>query len=105
MRIPETVKVGPVVYRVAYVPDLRDDDDRNREIFGHIDTGQKLITLNANNSPEQMVSTFFHECIHALDYSVFNLGLSENKVKRLGAGLAMLLLDNHLLRDDTPEAP
>lgn len=100
MQIPATVKIGHLVYRVVRVKDLRAQNDRNWQCFGQVDHVEKEIQLREGNTPEQDVSTFFHECLHVLSDQVFALGLNEKQVKRLGAGLAMLLLDNHLLRED-----
>lgn len=99
MQIPETVKIGHLVYRVVRVADLRAEFDRNQPCFGEVNYVDKEIRLREGNSPEQDVSSFIHECLHVLDDQVLMTGLTEKKVKRLGAGLAMLLLDNQLLRE------
>jgi hypothetical protein len=99
MPIPETVKIGPHRYRVALVEDLRDPDDRNARLFGHVDTATQTIQLAAGNTPGHMVSTLLHEVIHALDFDGYAIGLSEKQTKRLGVGLAAFLLDNNLLAE------
>lgn len=105
MIIPDEVLLGPFRYRVAYVENLRGEQDRNAWLFGEVNYIEKVIRLRAGNDPEQMVSTFLHECLHVLDQQVYKIGLSEKNVKRLGVALAALLIDNNLLAPDPEPEP
>lgn len=97
MKIPSEVKVGPYTYKVSIV----DIVDKNNP--GYIGTVQhdydKEIRLCNDLDRDKMESVFLHELIHCID-SIFRIGLTEDQVNQLEAGLYMVLKQNNFLRED-----
>jgi len=48
---------------------------------------------------DKMESVFLHELIHCID-TIFRVGLTEEQVNQLEAGLYMVLKQNNFLRED-----
>lgn len=101
MKLPETLKISPFVYRVELVTKLLDTEHcRN---YGICDTNHLTIRLDDENNDQQMRQTLLHEVIHAIN-NHGRLGLEEDTVERLTNGLLAFLLDNDWLRDEPPAA-
>ena len=97
MKIPSEVKVGPYIYKVSIVDIV---DKNNPEYIG---TAQhdydKEIRLCSDLDRDKMESVFLHELIHCVD-AIFRIGLTEEQVHQLEAGLYMVLKQNNFLRED-----
>lgn len=99
MQIPESVQVGPFRYTVEWVDDLADEADRNRKLYGQCRYGEQKILMSKHVNPDSNLATFLHEVCHAIDF-MMQAGLKEKQIDRLATGLALVLRDNHLLREE-----
>lgn len=96
MKIPETVVVGPFIYKVSLV------DIVNREkpdLIGEaVHCSDKEIRLQKDLDQDKLESVFIHELLHCMDVFMC-LGLSEEQVERLEGAVYMVLKQNNLLRE------
>lgn len=59
MKIPDVIKIGNREVSVTYA--------KMDGLFGQFDPKESVITLNKDNSKMQMIETFWHELIHAVN--------------------------------------
>lgn len=98
MKIPESIKVGPFSFAVKYEEDPRNDNDS--KLMGQCDYGKQVIKINTNlGHPDAQYTVFLHELLHAIDWTM-QAGLKEKQIDRMATGLAMVLKDNNLLREE-----
>ncbi len=97
MKIPSEVKVGPFTYKVRLV----DIVNRERpELIGEVShETNKEIRLQKALDQDKLESVFIHELLHCIDVFM-RLGLTEEQVNQLEAGLYMVLKQNNFLRED-----
>ena len=86
-----TLKVGPWVYTVKIVDDLKDDDDR--PCHGAVDHETLEIQLEKGMKGQRLLMTLLHEILHILD-DQRGLELEEKGVCALEDGLTSVVLDN-----------
>lgn len=84
---PQQVRLSGMTYGVVESEVLLD------ETVGVQSSKKLLIVIDKDLPTEAKASTLLHELLHALSDSL-KLGLSENQVCRLEAGLFSLLRDN-----------
>lgn len=90
MNIVEYVKILYKNYEVAEEINLHDE---NGDLYGQIHYLPERILLNKDASEEQKKATLIHEVIHGLD-EMYNIGLKEKQVEKLGNAFYMLIHDN-----------
>lgn len=84
--IPDTVQIGPHLYRVVLVPDgVMDDSGR----FGHASIERLVIALEAEQPESLLKDTLMHECLHAM---LTTLDLEDDLEERVILTLAPALL-------------
>ena len=88
----DTLKIGPLVYRITEIPELKSEDDK-RYLFGNILYEQQEVRLEANMTPIRKRMTLIHEALHGI-VDMRGLNLSENAVISLGVALYELIRDN-----------
>lgn len=95
MKIPDTVKICGLEYKVIKKNDLAENENKvGKNYFPKCE-----ITLQIGNyNPQFIESTFFHEVMHSLAYHYLNDELTEKQVDRLANGLYAFLNDNNLLK-------
>ncbi len=93
MRIPDSVKVGPYVYRICQPESVTSGSSA---LYGQADHEQHVIQIGAKFPPDKQLVTFFHEVLHALDVA-YRLKLSEGQVDVLACVLVQFLKDNGFL--------
>lgn len=95
IRIPETVKIGNLVYKVSY------EDDEAFEKCGQSSLVKQYIRLNQIMSPELQFETLLHEVIHQIlgQKSFKDENRNEPLIDTLSAGLYQLLKDNPFLKE------
>lgn len=91
MSIPESVSILFKNYAVGYENGMR--NEKGEMLYGQIDYIEQTITLNKAAKDEQAEATLLHEIIHGLD-ELYNIGLKEKQVEKLGTALYMLIRDN-----------
>jgi Zn-dependent peptidase ImmA (M78 family) len=93
MRIPDSVKIGPRVFRVEQPQNVVDGADN---LWGKCEHSAGVIYVAARLSQDQQAVTLLHEVIHALDHQ-YDLNLKESQVRRLSYALMSFLKDNSFL--------
>lgn len=88
--IPGSVKILYKKYGIEMVDNLH---DKGNELYGQIEYLPQKIYLNSKSSEEQRKATLIHEIIHGLD-EMYNIGLKEKQVEKLGNAVYMLVRDN-----------
>jgi len=96
MKIPESVKIGDIIYKVSKVNRINADPELNGQI--RYSMGEILL-LDASAFPEDYkFNSFLHELIHGIRYhmqmAVEDEDEEEKIVKQFTNGLAMVLADN-----------
>ena len=99
MKIPKNVKILYKNYAVEYADNLHDG---GRDLYGQIQYVPEKILLNSASSEEQHKATLIHEALHGLD-ELYNIGLKENQVEKLGVAFYMLVKDNPEMFDVTDD--
>jgi Zn-dependent peptidase ImmA (M78 family) len=95
MKLPETLKITPYVYRVVPVTKLCSAD--HRRMYGQCDTENLEIRVDDANNEQHMRQTLLHEVLHAIS-NHGNLGIDEDTTERLANGMLAFLSDNGWLR-------
>lgn len=90
------LKIGPMVYKVLLVEDLRADD--GEDIFGKVVYGPCEIHLEAGNSQQVDRQTLWHEIVHIV---LTQLGRrqKEDFVDSLAYSLMQVVQDNPWLAE------
>jgi len=84
--IPHRIRLkNKVFYEVLYVDDFKDG-----KTLGETRFNEKQIVLLKNLSPKIMVSTFFHELLHAISFE-YNVDLTETQVLNFENSVGYLL--------------
>jgi hypothetical protein len=83
------IKIGYANYEVLEVECVNKFEPRK----GEIDLFNRQIRIDRNMTTEDKRETLLHEIIHGLD-EFMKIELDEDQVRKLGAGLAMVLEDN-----------
>lgn len=96
MDLPEEVRIGPYTYKVRMQGTVL--GEHNEELYGNIAYGPQELKVQGNLSRERTVAVLAHEIIHGID-EYMHIGLREKQVRRLGAGLTALFVDNPALHD------
>lgn len=94
MRIPDSVKVGPLIYRVERPGVIVDD---GTELWGQAQHKELVIRVVSGVNEQRAFVTFLHECLHAIE-QVWGIDLTDTQVKQLAFGLAAVLIDNDLVK-------
>jgi hypothetical protein len=87
----DSIKIGPVRYRVEIVEDLKGEE--GEELHGHIEDATRTIRLNTKAPDDGRYVTTWHEIIHALE-SLYGLILTEQDINILATSITQVLQDN-----------
>lgn len=90
MDIPEKVNI---LYKTYTISECQGLHDGNQDLCGQIQYLSQQILLNSEMSEELKKATLLHELVHGLD-EMYNIGLKEKQVDKLGNALYMLIRDN-----------
>lgn len=90
MVIPEKVRILYKDYTVVQEQNVHNGHD---DLYGQIDYGSQIIRLDGQYSAEQKKATLIHEIVHGLD-DMYQIGLSEKKVSKLGVAFYQVIKDN-----------
>ena len=100
MMIPKSVDLLFKTYAIGYESGMR--NEKGEMLYGQIDYIEQTITLNKAAKDEQAEATLIHEIIHGLD-ELYNIGLKEKQVEKLGNAFYMLIRDNpEMFREEVP---
>lgn len=92
--IPDSLRIGPLVYRVTVAEVLEDEETKER-LWGEICYEHRTITLADGESQTQYAS-LIHESLHGL-LEVTGIRMSESKVHALAYALFGFFCDNPTL--------
>ena len=100
MRVPSSIKIGGLTYKVIKNFKFSKKDGSNYKIFiGDANHKNLEIRLSTNGiSREKVEETFLHEVLHCVDDIYNNNSLSERSINSLSCGLYQVLKDNNLLK-------
>ena len=98
MPLPQNLTVGPLVYTVEEIADLRHE---GVPIFGEINPTRKVcyITIERDMPMQRKQVTLWHELIHAILNHAQRSDVSDEVVGVLAFGIVDLLKDNPWLRE------
>lgn len=86
MKIPKKINIFGVIYKIKFV---------DTDLFaGLCDPTKKTIFLNINQSKEQILSTYIHEAVHAMQFSTgMNQAVSREFMEMMAENTATLVMD------------
>lgn len=90
MNIPKFVNILYKKYDIEIVDNLHDEDG---DLYGQIQYLPEKIYLHSESSEEQKKATLCHEILHGLN-EMYNIGLKEKHIEKLGNAFYMLIRDN-----------
>ncbi len=81
-KLPTSVNVGGIVYKIIYVDKASDTDAEGRQsVWGQIDYWDRIIRIYQKNRTLQDIwHTLFHEIIHAISQQ-YQLNLEDKEIK------------------------
>lgn len=93
MKIPRKAKIGAYTYKVVRKHKLKMD---GQDMDGYCDRENKIIYLDKSLKGIEQFSVFIHECLHAIEL-IYEVNLSEKKIRILEHALSALLIDNKII--------
>lgn len=84
-KYPKLISVGNETFHVCFAKKLKD-------CFGFCDSEMMLIAISRDQTPEEMLCTFWHEVLHAAEFSL-KIELGHPKIQKLELALAQVSLD------------
>jgi len=93
------LKVGPIVYDISLVSDLRSDDGES--LLGKVKYEACEIHLEAGNSPQMDRQTLWHELVHITMEQLGRDHSDESFVDSLAYSLMQVVQDNPWLAEMT----
>lgn len=104
MRLPRTIRVGALRYRVISNRDAMNAvcREQSSDLLGSTDAVKLIITLEPTQAPDQLADTLLHEVLHTLTdvsglQSEWGAEKDESVVRRLTPHLLALLRQNPTL--------
>lgn len=85
---PTSLKVKDEEYRVAFVADIAGDNT-----VGQCDPGNRVIHIENGQSREEMLKTFIHETLHALEFE-YDIKISHKAIYKLEIAIFNFIRDN-----------
>lgn len=102
MKIPETLRIGGIEYKVNQTAKLNDGE---KVLWGLADSGTNTININKNLNHQQASVVLWHEALHVLFQQASVNPLDEEKiVSVLAHGIYQILQDNGKRLFDIKEA-
>jgi predicted SprT family Zn-dependent metalloprotease len=96
MKIPKTLKIGNLTYKIEYIEDKFEEPD----FYGRGWMKEQRIKLNPNLKQELLEQTFIHEIMHQiLDAGSYDEeSKNEKLVETLTNGIYQVFKENNLLK-------
>ena len=96
MKIPETIRVCGLIYKVVFEKNM----DQRDGLVGQHRSKELIIKLqDGDYAPQKIEQVFFHEVLHAIDLNYNNDKMTEEEIDRVSSGLYQVLSDNNLLKE------
>jgi hypothetical protein len=93
---PETVRIGPIDYKIEEVVRLTTAD--NTRLCGEIDYHNSVINLDTEQSPQSKRVTLWHEILHGILNNAGKSDHNEELIEIISLGIVGVLRDNPSLR-------
>lgn len=87
-KYPTSIEVDGEDYRIIFV-----DQIEGNHTLGLCDPGNRTIQLARGQKPKELLATFIHEVLHAIEFER-DLTISHKNVEELAQGLTAILLEN-----------
>lgn len=86
MKIPKSIDVFGTKYKIKFV---------ETELFaGLCDSGKRTIFINANQSKEQILSTYLHEIFHAMQFTLgMHNAISREMMEMIAENSAVMVME------------
>lgn len=99
VKLPDSVKIGPIAYNVKEVVDLHDvnNEGQKRWLHGQIKWASATIEVEGGQADDAKVTTLLHESIHGILNNAGQDDHPEAMVIALGYGFVQLMRDNPAL--------
>lgn len=97
MKIPDKVKIGPIVYDVV-IEKFNHNSLTEDKLWGHIEHDECKIYVNGNVESQTLDVILFHEVLHGFERT-YGLNLKENDVIRISHAIVDFLKENNLLKE------
>jgi hypothetical protein len=98
MELPRKVDVGSVSYQIIVTNRIpKDKFIKEKSIVGLCCGDTKRIWIKKGMPDDEMLSTFWHEILHALDFEYSIEGLTHEAIYELETPLAYFIADNPVL--------
>ena len=96
LKLPETLKIGPINYKILHPYKWADDYARG---MTHLTKG--FIKISNKDGPfdqamQRIMETFLHEIVHAIDAVFLGSVLEEDDVLIIGNSLLQVICDNNI---------
>ena len=94
MKIPESIRISGIEYRVLYIPNLNNGSNL---AYGHIDYEDCVIELSETHGTahERQCVTLWHEILHGLrEHNGMEIENEEAVVDMFAKGIYQVLQDN-----------
>jgi len=105
MKLPKTVKIGGMDYKVLYPYKFVKESDEYVGLHSAFDGTIKVSAVGdyESRSKHKILSTFIHECLHAIDFWMHPNECSEDMILKFERGIIQLLIDNVDLTKNIPD--
>ena len=102
MKIPETLKVGGLVYKIVHVDSFMGSDSQYSGLAKHSTACIEIARECPDGSfdKQKIEECFMHELLHCIDSVYNNQKLDEDTIGRLSQGLYQVLKDNKIYCED-----
>ena len=100
MKIPKTLKVGGIVYKIIEKKMLDGEESKFSGVAKHRQAEIKIALSDNEGMPydrQKYEECFMHELLHCVDDIYNNQAIEEKMIDRLSQGLYQVLKDNNLL--------
>lgn len=89
---PKSIRVGTVDYKILVTN--RIPKVNGQKIYGLCCSGERKIWVRKSLPPDEQLSTFWHEVLHALDFEFEIEGLTHDLIYNLEQPLSWFFQDN-----------
>lgn len=105
MKLPKTVKIGGMIYKVLYPYKFVKESDEYVGLHSAFEGTIKVSAIGeyGERNNHKILSTFIHECLHGIDFWMHPNECTEEMILKLERAVIQLLVDNVDLTKEIPE--
>lgn len=96
MKLPTTIRIGPIVYDVSEKPRLIGADNQGGSVWlnGNIKYSESKVLIEAELGNDMKIAALWHEALHGVLYHAGQGEHPESIIIALGYGLVQLIREN-----------